>query len=155
MTTRVIPSVISPILFAMLLLAAVASAQQNGLSVSFPDGDVSIFFRTLATASASRIAPEGSILLDADRTGKDNRAHRIISDRSSGRYFGYDVIVRELSDPRKFRVSIKALSVSPPAAMRLKSLTAGALPKYPPGPGASPPWPKIFPRWPLAPRELH
>jgi GWxTD domain-containing protein len=129
MTAKSLIRTLYSLLFA-LVCTIVSAAQQNGF-VSFSDAGISIFFKTESTAAASRVTPEGAVFFQTSKDTKDTCAHRVISDSSTGQYFGYDVVVEPVGDTKKFRVSIRPLSVPPPDGFKLKSLSAAALPKYP------------------------
>ncbi len=57
--------------------------------------------------------------------------HRVLSDRESGLYFGYDLKVDFDPGTRKSILSVKPLSIKPNAERELKDLALGSLPSYP------------------------
>src|SRR5438105_3785364 len=129
MNVNLLVRIMSATLFTVLMVG-VLSAQQNN-AVKFSTSGISVFFKTESIGLSKVIAPEGGVYIDASDVDKDSRAHRIILDRTTGHYFGYDVVVESAGTEKKIRLSIRPLSVSPPEAFRLKDLSASALPKYP------------------------
>jgi GWxTD domain-containing protein len=108
-----------------------AGAQQS--SVSFNKKGISIIFNIKASSPEASKQSLGSVYFTGYEDGeKESRVHRVLADRESGAYFGYDLVIEsDSSAPNKFKVSVRPLSINPPEQMRLGDLTARSLPKYP------------------------
>ncbi len=101
-------------------------------SVSFNKKGISVVFKVETSSPETTKQSFGSIYFTGyDETEKESRVHRVLADRESGAYFGYDLVIESDAVPNKFKVSIKPLSITPPENMRLSDLTLRALPKYP------------------------
>ncbi len=102
-------------------------------SVSFNKNGISVVFKILATSpDATKQSFGGVYFTGFNETEKESRVHRVLADRASGTYFGYDLVIESVASTLdKFKVSIKPLSIKPPETMRLSDLTALTLPKYP------------------------
>lgn len=106
------------------------NAQQN--SISLNKKGISVYFK-IETSSprTSKVNFNSVYFTGYEDAEKESRIHRVLGDRASGAYFGYDLIIESGDAPNKFRVSVKPLSIMPPERLRLNDLTAHALPKYP------------------------
>jgi GWxTD domain-containing protein len=113
-----------------LVIASGVKAQQS--SVSFHKKGISVIFKIETSSPDATKQSFGSLYFTrSNETEKESRVHRVIGDRMSGSYFGYDLIVETDTAPNKYKISIKPLSINPPEQMRLADLTALSLPKYP------------------------
>ncbi len=111
-------------------VATELKAQQA--SVSFNKKGISVIFKIETSApDAIKQSFGGVYFTGYDDTEKESRVHRVLADKASGEYFGYDLIIESDAIPNKYKVSIKPLTISPPENMRLSDLTARSLPKYP------------------------
>jgi hypothetical protein len=91
----------------------------------------SVAFKTGTKSADSNFYVSGSAFESNISVGKDRVIHRVIADRKSGLYFGYDVIITPIAATNKFKVSFKSLSIKPSSSAYLSDLSALALPKYP------------------------
>lgn len=106
------------------------AAQQA--SVSFNKKGISVIFKIETSSPEATKQSLGSVYFTGyNDTEKESRVHRVLGDRASGVYFGYDLIIESETNANKFKVSIKPLSLNPPENLRLSDLTARSLPKYP------------------------
>ncbi|MDQ6786333.1 MAG: GWxTD domain-containing protein [Acidobacteriota bacterium] len=111
-------------------VATGVKAQQS--SVSFNKKGISLIFNIKTTSPDASRQSFGSVYFTGYDDGeKESRVHRVLADRASGEYFGYDLVVEADAAPNKFKVSIRPLSITPPEQMHLNDLTARSLPKYP------------------------
>lgn len=111
-------------------VATELKAQQA--SVSFSKKGISVIFKIETSApDATKQSFGGVYFTGYDDTEKESRVHRVLADKASGEYFGYDLVIESDAIPNKYKVSIRPLSITPPENMRLSDLTARSLPKYP------------------------
>jgi GWxTD domain-containing protein len=107
-----------------------AEAQQS--SVSFNKKGISVIFKIQTSSPDASKQSFGSVYFTGyDDNEKESIVHRVLADKESGAYFGYDLIIESGDAPNKYKVSIKPLSINPPEQMRLSDLTVRSLPKYP------------------------
>ncbi|MCA1622216.1 MAG: GWxTD domain-containing protein [Acidobacteria bacterium] len=119
-------------LTAGCLVTAASRAEAQQSSVSFNKTGVSVIFKVETSSSeATKQSSDSLYYTSYDETEKESRVHRVLADRASGAYFGYDLIVESTSVPAKYKISIKPLSINPPKEMRMNDLTLRLLPKYP------------------------
>jgi len=105
-------------------------AQQS--SVSFNKKGISVIFKIQTSSPDASKQSFGSVYFTGyDDKEKESIVHRVLADRESGAYFGYDLVIESGDAPNKYKVSIKPLSINPPEQMRLSDLTVRSLPKYP------------------------
>ena len=101
-------------------------------SVSFNKKGISVVFKVETSSPDATRQSFGSVYFTGyDESEKTSRVHRVLADRESGAYFGYDLVIESDAAPNKFKVSIRPLSITPPETMRLSDLTLRSLPKYP------------------------
>jgi len=111
---------------------AVGSVKAQQASVSFNKKGISVIFKIETSSPDATEQSFGSVYFTGyNDTEKDSRVHRVLADRPSGAYFGYDLVIESDVMPNKYKVSIRPLSITPPETMRLSDLTARSLPKYP------------------------
>lgn len=123
-------SVIAFLAFVCFFAAIGANAQQS--AVSFGKTGISLIFTIKTTSPDTTKQSFGSVYFTGyDEGEKESRVHRVLADRASGEYFGYDVVIESDAASKRFKVSIKPLSITPPEQLRLNELTARSLPKYP------------------------
>lgn len=107
MTTRVVPS--TGVLFLILSVFTCANAQEGKKihiqgPVAWLKSGISVAFTTDAVYPEPRKRVSSMISLDA------NVIHRVLIDKHSGLYFGYDLEIEPIPDSKQFRVTIKPLS---------------------------------------------
>ncbi|HYP49865.1 MAG TPA: GWxTD domain-containing protein [Pyrinomonadaceae bacterium] len=113
-------------------LAAANDAAAQQASVSFNKKGISVIFKIETSSPEATKQSFGSVYFTGyNETEKESRVHRVLADKASGVYFGYDLVIESQAEPNKFKVSIKPLSINPPEQMRLSDLTIRSLPKYP------------------------
>jgi GWxTD domain-containing protein len=101
-------------------------------SVSFNKKGISVVFKVETSSPETTKQSFGSVYFTGtDETEKTSRVHRVLADRESGAYFGYDLVIEAGDEPGKFKVSVRPLSINPPETLRLSDLTLRSLPKYP------------------------
>jgi GWxTD domain-containing protein len=124
---------LSAILIFSCILAIFNQAKAQQSSVSFNKQGVSLIFKIESSSPDAKKQSFGSVYFTGyDENEKQSRVHRILTDRESGTYFGYDLIVESADAPGKFKISFKPLSIDPPVHLiKLNDLKAGSLPKYP------------------------
>lgn len=124
--------VIALLAFSCFLPAANEARAQQA-SVSLSKKGVSVIFKIETSSPETSKQSFGVVYFTGyDETEKESRVHRVLADRASGAYFGYDLVVEsDASAPNKYKVSVEPLSIAPPEMMLLKDLTARSLPKYP------------------------
>jgi hypothetical protein len=120
------------LLACCLLYSFSIKAIAQEASLQFNDIGVSIDFK------AEKIARNSSKKFTLDDNfnsqmylGNDRILHRVVSDRESGLYFGYDLEVEFDSTNGKIKISVKPLSIQPIMEKHLKDLAIGSLTKYP------------------------
>ena len=129
-----------------LVAAFVNHATAQPSAVSLTASGIAIVFniqRTSPDAKDNKGAL-GSVYFTDHKEGEDeSRVHRIVADRSTGVYFGYDLVIKPAGGPGKHLVSIRPLSKNAPAftvthgakvdspEQLTENLTARSLPKYP------------------------
>ena len=112
--------------------AAANNAAAQQASVSFNKKGISVIFKIETSSPEATKQSFGSVYFTGyNETEKESRVHRVLADKASGVYFGYDLVIESQAEPNKFKVSIKPLSINPPEQMRLSDLTIRSLPKYP------------------------
>src|SRR5688572_3888638 len=101
-------------------------------SISFNKKGISVVFKVETSSPETTKQSFGSVYFTgSDETEKTSRVHRVLADRESGAYFGYDLVIEAGDAPNKFKVFVRPLSINPPETMRLSDLTLRSLPKYP------------------------
>ncbi len=112
--------------------AAASDVKAQHSSVSFNKKGISVVFKVETSSPEITKQTFGSVYFTGyDETEKESRVHRVLADRETGAYFGYDLVIESDIAPNKYKVSIRPLSINPPEQMRLSDLTARSLPKYP------------------------
>lgn len=122
------------IFYCLLYCGFSPTAQAQDATIRFNDTGLSIAFK------AEKVSPNSkrNTVLDdkfysqmyVEKDG-NKLLHRIISDRDSGLYFGYDLKVDFNAVTDKFKLSIKPLSITPVMEKPLKDLAVGSLSNYP------------------------
>ena len=106
--------------------------QAQHSSVSFNKKGISVVFKVETSSPEATKQSFGSVYFTGyEENEKTSRVHRVLADRESGAYFGYDLVIESDAAPGKFKVSIRPLSITPPENMRLSDLTLRSLAKYP------------------------
>jgi hypothetical protein len=121
-------------MFYCLLCGFSSKGRAQDATIRFNDTGLSIAFK------AEKVSPNSNrkTVLDdkfysqmyVEKDG-NKTLHRVISDRDSGLYFGYDLKVDFDSATGKFSLSIKPLSITPIMEKPLKDLAVGSLSSYP------------------------
>ncbi|HSK73157.1 MAG TPA: GWxTD domain-containing protein [Pyrinomonadaceae bacterium] len=119
------------LIFSCFFAVSTAVKGQHS-SVSFNKKGISVVFKVETSTPETTKQTFGSVYFTGyDETEKESRVHRVLADRESGLYFGYDLVIESGSEPNKFKVSFRPLSMTPPETLRLSDLTMRSLPKYP------------------------
>lgn len=109
-----------------------SSLKAQHSSVSLNKKGISVVFKVETSSPEAARQSFGSVYFTGyDENEKESRVHRVLADRESGAYFGYDLVIETDAAPNKFKVSIRPLSFNPPETLRLSNLTMRLLPKYP------------------------
>ena len=124
---------LAAILIFSCILAIFNQTKAQQSSVSFNKQGVTLIFKIESSSLDAKKQSFGSVYFTGyDENEKQSRVHRILTDRESGTYFGYDLIVESADAPGKFKISFKPLSIDPSVHLiKLNDLKAGSLPKYP------------------------
>lgn len=119
------------LIFSCFFAVSTAVKAQHS-SVSFNKKGISVAFKVETSTPETTRQTFGSVYFTGyNDTEKESRVHRVLADRESGLYFGYDLVIESSSEPNKFKVSFRQLSMTPPETLRLSDLTMRSLPKYP------------------------
>lgn len=100
-------------------------------SVRFNESGISVVFKTETTSPKSDKTARGSVFVKHVPPGAENMIQRVISDRESGLYTGYDLVVAQDASTGKFRVSFRPLSLKRDQGESSNNVAARSLPKYP------------------------
>lgn len=119
--------------FCLLCVLSVKSRAQDA-TVEFGDIGVSIAFKARKVSADSnrkyRIDDNFYSQMYVEKN-KNKTLHRVVSDRESGLYFGYDLKIGFDVGTGKASFSVLPLSIKPIMEKPLRDLTASSLPEYP------------------------
>lgn len=121
-------------IIAFLIFSCIftVSLKAQHSSVSFNKKGISVVFKVETSSPEATRQTFGSVYFTGYDDGeRESRVHRVLADRESGAYFGYDLVIESGAAPGKFKVSVRPLSITPPETLRLSDLTLRSLPKYP------------------------
>ncbi len=97
---------LSAILIFSCILAIFNQTKAQQSSVSFNKQGISLIFKIESSSPEATKQSFGSVYFTGyDENEKQSRVHRILTDRASNTYFGYDLIVESADAPGKFKIS--------------------------------------------------